>query len=162
MFDITSSKLLLLGVVALLVIGPKDLPALLRTIGKYMGIIKRQAAEFRSQFDEAMRESELSELKKQVETLGSDAEAQMRAAERTVEEQLADARKGVDTDLGTGDPIAGETLPAAGSEGSAGVSALNGTTPHPAEAIPSPEPEPPAPSAATPGEPGRAPEKSGA
>ena len=64
MFDITSSKLLILGIVALLVIGPKDLPALLRTIGKYMGIIKRQAAEFRAQFDEAMRESELHELKK--------------------------------------------------------------------------------------------------
>ena len=54
MFDITSSKLLILGIVALLVIGPKDLPALLRTIGKYVGIIKRQAAEFRAQFDEAM------------------------------------------------------------------------------------------------------------
>ena len=60
MFDFTSSKLLILGIVALLVIGPKDLPALLRTIGKYMGIIKRQANEFRAQFDEAMRESELS------------------------------------------------------------------------------------------------------
>ena len=67
MFDITSSKLLILGIVALLVIGPKDLPALLRTIGKYMGIIKRHAAEFRAQFDEAMRESELDELKKEVE-----------------------------------------------------------------------------------------------
>ena len=43
MFDITSSKLLILGIVALLVIGPKDLPALLRTIGKYVGIIKRHA-----------------------------------------------------------------------------------------------------------------------
>ena len=59
MFDITSSKLLLLGIVALLVIGPKDLPVLLRTIGKYIGIIKRQAKEFRAQFDEAMRETEL-------------------------------------------------------------------------------------------------------
>jgi Tat protein translocase TatB subunit len=64
MFDITSSKLLILGIVALLVIGPKDLPALLRTIGKYMGIIKRHAADFRAQFDEAMRESELEQLKK--------------------------------------------------------------------------------------------------
>ena len=41
MFDFTSSKLLILGIVALLVMGPKDLPALLRTIGKYVGIIKR-------------------------------------------------------------------------------------------------------------------------
>jgi sec-independent protein translocase protein TatB len=71
MFDITSSKLLILGIVALLVIGPKDLPALLRTIGKYMGIIKRHAADFRAQFDDAMRESELAELKKEVEKVGT-------------------------------------------------------------------------------------------
>ena len=60
MFDITSSKLLLLGIVALLVIGPKDFPALLRTIGKYVGIIRGHAKEFRAQFDEAMRETELA------------------------------------------------------------------------------------------------------
>ncbi len=48
MFDITSSKLLLLGIVALFVVGPKELPALLRTVGKYMGMIRRQAAEFRA------------------------------------------------------------------------------------------------------------------
>ena len=82
MFDITSSKLLILGIVALLVIGPKDLPALLRTIGKYMGIIKRHAAEFRAQFDEAMRESELEQLKKDVEKIGTETEATMRAAEQ--------------------------------------------------------------------------------
>ena len=64
MFDITSSKLLILGIVALLVIGPKDLPALLRTIGKYMGIVKRHAADFRAQFEDAIRESELDQLKK--------------------------------------------------------------------------------------------------
>src|SRR6266850_2582283 len=96
MFDITSSKLLILGIVALLVIGPKDLPALLRTIGKYMGIIKRQAAEFRAQFDEAMRESELSELKKSVETIQQETEASMREATSSVEKQLADARQSVD------------------------------------------------------------------
>lgn len=88
MFDITSSKLLLLGIVALIVIGPKDLPVLLRTIGKYVGIIKRQAAEFRAQFDEAVRESELAELKKDVETMGKEAEASMREAERTVTSEL--------------------------------------------------------------------------
>ena len=51
MFDITSTKLLIIGVMALLVVGPKDLPVLLRTVGKYMAIIKRQAAEFRTQAD---------------------------------------------------------------------------------------------------------------
>ena len=92
MFDITSSKLLILGIVALLVIGPKDLPALLRTIGKYMGIIKRHAADFRSQFDEAMRESELEQLKKEVEKVGSETEATIRSAELSVEQADQRAR----------------------------------------------------------------------
>src|SRR5258706_5955220 len=100
MFDITSSKLLILGIVALLVIGPKDLPALLRTIGKYMGIIKRQAAEFRAQFEEAMRDSELQQLKKDVETMGQETEASMRAAEQTVQSELADAHQSVDAAMG--------------------------------------------------------------
>src|SRR5262245_33269438 len=96
MFDITSSKLLILGIVALLVIGPKDLPALLRTVGKYMGIIKRHAAEFRAQFDEAMRESELDQLKKEVEKVGSEAETSVRAAELSIDKEVAGARDEVD------------------------------------------------------------------
>lgn len=100
MFDITSSKLLILGIVALLVIGPKDLPALLRTIGKYLGIIKRHAADFRAQFDDAMRESELAELKKDVEKLGTEAEATMRAAEHSVDKELSAAQQDVDQLMG--------------------------------------------------------------
>jgi sec-independent protein translocase protein TatB len=110
MFDITSSKLLILGIVALLVIGPKDLPALLRTIGKYMGIIKRHAAEFRAQFDEAMRESELEQLKKEVEKVGSETEATIRSAELSVGQQLTEARQDVDALMGA------ETKPAAAAD----------------------------------------------
>ena len=101
MFDITSSKLLLLGIVALLVIGPKDLPALLRTVGKYMGIIKRQAAEFRAQFDEAMRESELADLKKDVENIARETEASLQATGQTVESSLNEARQSIDTSIDT-------------------------------------------------------------
>jgi sec-independent protein translocase protein TatB len=97
MFDITSSKLLILGLVALIVIGPKDLPALLRTLGRYMGIIKRQAAEFRAQFDEAMREAELDQLKRDVETVGHAAESEMRAAEHAVTSELSAAGESVNT-----------------------------------------------------------------
>jgi sec-independent protein translocase protein TatB len=100
MFDITSSKLLILGLVALIVIGPKDLPPLLRTLGRYMGIIKRQAAEFRAQFDEAMRETELEQLKREVETLGTTAEAEMRAAERSVAADLSAAGESVNAAIG--------------------------------------------------------------
>jgi sec-independent protein translocase protein TatB len=130
MFDITSSKLLILGIVALLVIGPKDLPALLRTIGKYMGIIKRHAADFRAQFDEAMRESELDQLKKDVEKMGSEAEATMRQAEQSVDKQFSEARQDVDSVMGgepkpAGEPAAHDTgsLAATGDTASAAPSA---------------------------------------
>jgi len=178
MFDITSSKLLILGIVALLVIGPKDLPALLRTIGKYMGIIKRQAAEFRAQFDEAMRESELQELKKSVETIQQETEASMREATSSVEKQLADARQSVDASMDEAkpvpDPIAHHVdgPPATTADASADMSTevpavLNGAS-HPAEApaaVPSEAvgaPTSGTPAADTPAEPGRATEKSGA
>jgi sec-independent protein translocase protein TatB len=103
MFDITSSKLLLLGIVALLVVGPKELPALLRTVGKYMGMIRRQAAEFRSQFDEAMRETELAELKKEVESVGREAEASFREAEASVDKEVREAQASVDQAVESGD-----------------------------------------------------------
>ena len=99
MFDITSSKLLLLGIVALLVIGPKDFPALLRTIGKYVGIIRGHAKEFRLQFDEAMRESELTELKKDVENIAKETEASLSATGQTVEKSLEEARQTLDTSI---------------------------------------------------------------
>jgi sec-independent protein translocase protein TatB len=154
MIDITSSKLLILGIVALLVIGPKDLPALLRTIGKYVGIIKRHAAEFRSQFDEAMRESELAELKKEVEKVGSETEAAMRSAEQSFDKEVAAARQDVDQVLAdeprpavTADPFAHDAnvLPAPGTETVSGPQpALNGSghAAETADSAPSGEPKP--------------------
>ena len=143
MFDITSSKLLILGIVALLVIGPKDLPALLRTIGKYMGIIKRHAADFRAQFDEAMRESELEQLKKDVEKMGTEAEATMRAAELSVDKEMADARQDVDALMGADakpatDPLADDANsppPTSADTGAETPPAVNGAA-NPAEAAP--------------------------
>ena len=85
MFDLTSSKLLILSVVALLVVGPKDFPLLLRTVGKYMGLIKRQAAEFRAQFDEAMREAELDQMKAEVEKMSREIEESVRDADHAVQ-----------------------------------------------------------------------------
>jgi sec-independent protein translocase protein TatB len=88
MFDITSSKLLILAIVALIVVGPKDLPILLRTVGKYLGVIRRQAAEFRQQFDEAMREAELDHLKKEFENVKREVRATMDEGARAVESQF--------------------------------------------------------------------------
>ena len=69
MFDIGWSELVVIAVVALIAIGPKELPGVLRTVGNYMGKIRRMASEFQGQFQEAMREAEMSDLKKQVDEM---------------------------------------------------------------------------------------------
>jgi sec-independent protein translocase protein TatB len=117
MFDITSSKLFLLAIVALLVIGPKDFPLLLRTIGKYMGIIRGHARDFRAQFDEAMRESELTQLKQDMEKMAQETEASLNATGRSVEQTLDEARQSVESsvDGAVTNPLApaGDPAPAA-------------------------------------------------
>lgn len=69
MFDIAWSELVVIGAVALIVIGPKDLPKTLRTLGKMTAKLRLTAYEFRSQFDAAMREAELEDLRKEVASL---------------------------------------------------------------------------------------------
>jgi sec-independent protein translocase protein TatB len=75
MFDIGWSELLLIGVVALIAIGPKELPGALRTLGQWMGKVRRMASEFQNQFHEAMREAELADLKKEVDEMASKAQS---------------------------------------------------------------------------------------
>src|ERR1700722_3107140 len=64
MFDIGWSEFLLIAVVALVAIGPKELPGVLRMVGQWMGKARKMAAEFQGQFQEAMREAEMADLKK--------------------------------------------------------------------------------------------------
>jgi sec-independent protein translocase protein TatB len=64
MFDIGWSEFALIAVVALIAIGPKELPGVLRTVGQWMGKARKMAAEFQGQFQEAMREAEMADLKK--------------------------------------------------------------------------------------------------
>jgi sec-independent protein translocase protein TatB len=73
MFDVNWSEFVVIGVVALIVIGPKELPAVLRAVGQWTTKIRRMAGEFQSQFQEAMREAEMADLKKQVDDLGDTA-----------------------------------------------------------------------------------------
>ena len=67
MFDMSWGEMMVIGAVALIVIGPKDLPKTLRTLGNMTAKVRRMAAEFQSQFNDAMREAELDEIRKQVE-----------------------------------------------------------------------------------------------
>ena len=67
MFDIGWSELVVIAVVALIAIGPKELPGVLRTVGQWMGKARKMAAEFQGQFQEAMREAEMADLKKSLD-----------------------------------------------------------------------------------------------
>ncbi len=72
MFDISWTEFLLIGIVALVFIGPKELPGVMRTLGQYTRKIRGMAADFQNQFQEAMREAEMTDLKKSVDDLASD------------------------------------------------------------------------------------------
>jgi sec-independent protein translocase protein TatB len=90
MLDIGWWELLVVGLIALVVVGPKELPALLRTIGRYVGMAKRQADEFRAQFDEALRESEFNELRKEMNDLKSGVSSSLDEANKSINEKLDD------------------------------------------------------------------------
>src|ERR1700729_3182859 len=64
MFDIGWSEFAVIAVVALIAIGPKELPGVLRMVGQWVGKARKMASEFQGQFQEAMREAEMADLKK--------------------------------------------------------------------------------------------------
>lgn len=73
MFDVSWSEMLLIGAVALIVIGPKELPRALRGVGQFVSKIRSMAAEFQGTFNEAMREAEFDQIKKEVEKINDAA-----------------------------------------------------------------------------------------
>ena len=73
MLDFDASKLLIIGVVALVVIGPKDLPRVLRQVGQMVGKLRRMAGEFQGQFMDAMKEADLQDLRDEVSKLKNTA-----------------------------------------------------------------------------------------
>jgi sec-independent protein translocase protein TatB len=98
MFDIGWSELLVIGIVALVVIGPKELPSVLRTLSQMMGKVRRMASEFQGQFQEAMREADMADLKKQVDAIGETARGvtdlnPMEAVRREMETAMSETAK---------------------------------------------------------------------
>ncbi|WP_082666387.1 Sec-independent protein translocase protein TatB [Aureimonas sp. AU4] len=71
MFDIGGLELLVIAVVMIVVVGPKDLPRMLRTFGRVTGQMRRMAGDFRRQFDDALREAEMEELRNTVNDVKS-------------------------------------------------------------------------------------------
>jgi sec-independent protein translocase protein TatB len=148
MFDIGWSELVVIGIVALIVIGPKELPGVLRMLGQWMTRIRRMAAEFQGQFNEAMREAEMADLKKQVEQISESARDltnfyPLDTARREIEGTLDDKPKPAD-----GAPSA--TEPDLGDARAAALAAPAASLPSEVETVagPSDAPEPPAPAPA--------------
>jgi sec-independent protein translocase protein TatB len=147
MFDIGWGELLVIGVVALVVIGPKELPGVLRTIGHWTTKIRRMAGEFQNQFQEAMREAEMADLKKQVDELNDAARG---LNSRFDPLDLGEARKSQPSEIGppaaalaSGEPAPlaqqsqAEASPAAATESEAEIAqAASEATPGTAEPTP--------------------------
>ena len=72
MLDIGWTEILVITVVALFIVGPKDIPKALRTVGIWLGKLKSLSREFQNTVEDAVRESELDEVKKQIESAKND------------------------------------------------------------------------------------------
>jgi len=134
MFDIGWSELLVIGVVALIAIGPKELPGVLRAVGHWMGKIRRMASEFQGQFQEAMREAELADVKKQFDDVTSVT------GDLSKFDPLADVQKDVERSVTAEPPPVARAAQAAAS-----TPLPEAPAPVPDDEIPVPLPEPPSP-----------------
>lgn len=84
MFEISWSELLILGIVTLIFVGPKELPVFLRTLGKYAGMMRRHANDFKAQFDAAMREAELDTMLDEVAAMQARVNSEVMGAKHAL------------------------------------------------------------------------------
>ena len=149
MFGIDSPELLVIAIVALVVIGPKELPSLLRSWGKWMAQMRGMASEFRGHVDEMVRQSELDEVKKQLESApGLDLQSldPTKQIKSAIQEGMAEGEKAIAEAKSTFDnPLAEpESAPQIAAEPQAVVaeapSAVAESAPIASEPLPEPAP----------------------
>lgn len=100
MFDIGWSEMLVIAIVMIVVVGPKDLPRMLRTFGKTTAKLRTMAGDFQRQFNEALKEAELDDVKKSVDALRSlNPATEIKKQLNPFEQAAADVRSGLDTAL---------------------------------------------------------------
>jgi sec-independent protein translocase protein TatB len=129
MFGLGWGEMVVIGIVALIAIGPKELPTVLRSLGQWMGKIRRMANEFQGQFQEALREAELTDLKKHAEDITSDI---------SNFDPMADTQKEMEKAFEMPDPMAAQT-----SASTAPSTSVEQAPPLPAIDVPLPELPPP-------------------
>src|SRR5271154_5656181 len=126
MFDIGWREIAVIAVVALIAIGPKELPGVLRMVGQWMGKARKMAAEFQGQFQEAMREAEMADLKKSFDEVREAASGLaggnvMTSLQKDVTSALRidDVDKPMDPQVATDTPAPAAIEPPAASNGDA-------------------------------------------
>src|SRR5262245_21310977 len=100
MFDIGWTEMLVIAIVMIVVVGPKDLPRMLRTFGKTTAKLRAMAGDFQRQFNEALKEAELDDVKKSVDELRNlNPASQLKKQLNPFEKAAADVRAGLDQAL---------------------------------------------------------------
>ena len=113
MFDVGWSEMLVIAIVLIVVVGPKDLPRMLRQFGRQTSKLRAMAADFQKQFNEALKEAELDDVKKSVDELRNlSPAAEIRKQLNPFEQAAADVRSGVDAAMKP-KPAADPAAPAA-------------------------------------------------
>ena len=98
MFDIGWTEMLVIAIVMIVVVGPKDLPRMLRTFGKTTAKLRSMAGDFQKQFNEALKEAELDDVKKSVDQLRSlDPRSEIKKQLNPFEKAAQDVRAGLDS-----------------------------------------------------------------
>ncbi len=113
------TELLLIAIVALVVVGPKDLPMMMRKLGQFLAKGRSMASEFRAAFDDIAKQTELDDLRQEIEDLKRDnqmtaAVDDLRSVEKDINEAVMREHPSGGAEAPEGDPVAG---PVAGSEG---------------------------------------------
>ncbi|MDQ2632774.1 MAG: Sec-independent protein translocase protein TatB [Pseudomonadota bacterium] len=159
MFEIGWTEMLVIAVVMIVVVGPKDLPKMLRTFGKTTAKLRSMAGDFQKQFNEALKEAELDDVKKSVESLkGLNPATEIKKQLNPFEKAAADVRAGVDAAMkpkpaAPADPAAPAAVAAAPLKNGAVSEAPSSAAPAAAAGIASaapvsvPDPSAPAPAA---------------
>lgn len=109
MFEIGWTEMLVIAIVMIVVVGPKDLPQMLRQFGRTTTKLRAMAGDFRKQFDEALKEAELDDVKKSVDQLrGLNPAAEVRKQLNPFTQAAQDVRAGLETAMKPKPPIASE------------------------------------------------------
>ncbi|MGB3646220.1 MAG: Sec-independent protein translocase protein TatB [Mesorhizobium sp.] len=113
MFEVGWTEMLVIAIVMIVVVGPKDLPNMLRTFGRTVAKLRSMAGDFQKQFNDALKEAELEDVKKSVDALrGLNPAAEIKKQLNPFEQAAADVRSGLDNAMKPKPAAAPEEKPA--------------------------------------------------